>query len=222
MSPVQTVNTESASQSPPRRTRLRVFPALILALLLWPFSAWMAARLLIVSAPLERADAIVLLSGSSSLRERAMRVSQLYAEGKAPVIILTNDGHRGSWSNAEQRNPFYHEATIKELVRMGVPRERIEVLMQPVSSTYEEAMLLRGHLHNRPMTAILVVTSAYHSRRALWTFKRVFAGSNVMVGMQSAPAGWQTPSAWTWWLRPRGWQSVPGEYVKLLHYWLRY
>lgn len=217
------MNTESAHRSlASRRSKLRIFRTLVLTLLVWPFPAWMAARLLIVSAPVERADAIVLLSGSSSLRERALHVSQLYADGKAPLIILTNDGHRGSWSNAEQRNPFYYEATIRELVLLGVPKERIEVLLQPVASTYEEAMLLRGHFQKPPVTSILIVTSAYHSRRALWTFKRVFAGSNVLVGLESAPPGWQTPSAWTWWLRPRGWQSVLGEYAKLVHYWFRY
>jgi uncharacterized SAM-binding protein YcdF (DUF218 family) len=216
------MNTELAFHSPSSRRKLRIFSTLVLALLGWSISAWMAARLLNVSAPLQRADAIVLLSGSSTLRERALYVSQLYAAGKAPLIIVTNDGQRGSWSNAEQRNPSYYEVTIMELVRLGVPKERIEVLMQPVSSTYEEAMLLRGHLKERPVTSILIVTSAYHSRRALWTFNRVFAGSNVLIGLESAPAGWQTPSAWTWWLRPRGWRSVPGEYLKLIHYWLRY
>ena len=217
------MNTESTSQLlSARRTKLRIFTPLVLILLIWPFLAWMAARFLIISAPLERADAIVLLSGSSSLRERALRVAQLYAEGKAPLIILTNDGYRGSWSNAEERNPFYYEATIVELVSLGVPKERIEVLMQPVSSTYEEAMLLREHLRKKPLTSILIVTSAYHSRRALWTFNRVFAGSKVVVGLETAPVGWQTPSAWTWWLGLRGWKTVPGEYAKLIHYWLRY
>lgn len=217
------MNTESASQKlSSRRSKKRILLTLVLAILVWPFPAWLAARLLIVSAPLERADAIVLLSGSSSLKERALRVSQLYAEGKAPLIILTNDGHRGSWSNAEQRNPFYYEATIMELVRLGVPKEKIEVLMQTVSSTYEEAMLLRGHLQKKPVSSILIVTSAYHSRRALWTFNRVFAGSNVLVGLESAPPGRQTPPAWIWWLRAHGWQSVAGEYVKLINYWLRY
>ena len=217
------MNTESASQKlSSRRSKKRILLTLVLAILVWPFTAWLAARLLIVSAPLERADAIVLLSGSSSLKERALRVSQLYAEGKAPLIILTNDGHRGSWSSAEQRNPFYYEVTIRELVRLGVPKEKIEVLMQPVSSTYEEAILLRGHLQKKPVSSILIVTSSYHSRRALWTFNRVFAGSNVLVGLESAPSGWQTPPAWIWWLRAKGWQSVAGEYVKLINYWLRY
>jgi hypothetical protein len=44
----------------------RLLRTLVVILLLWPFVAWAAAKFLIVEAPIEHADAIVLLSGSSS------------------------------------------------------------------------------------------------------------------------------------------------------------
>ena len=204
------------------RRRSRFLTALALLLLLWPFLAWAAAKLLIVRAPLEHADAIVLLSGSSSYKERAARSAELFAAGRAPRIILTNDNQQGSWNNTLERNPFYYESTLAELTRLGVPRDRVDVLMQPVSGTRDEALLLREHVEKNGIRSVLVVTSAYHSRRALWTFRRVLGDGGTNIGLEVAGTGWQTPSPWTWWLQLRGWQTVPPEYFKLIYYRLRF
>ncbi len=211
------MNVQNKSRQ--KRRRLLTLAGLLLS---WPFVSWAAAKLLIVRAPLEHAEAIVLLSGSSTLRERALRTSELFREGRAPKIILTNDGFRGSWSNAEQRNPSYYEATVAELTRLGVPRDKIEILPTQVSSTYDEAVLLRQHAQGQNLSAILVVTSPYHSRRALWVFRRVFRDSGKQIGMEPASTGWQTPSPANWWLKRRGWQSVPIEYLKMVYYAIRY
>jgi len=42
----------------------------------------------------------------------------------------------------------------------------------------------------------MIVTSAYHSRRALWTFQRVFSDSGVKLGLDPVPTGQQTPGPW--------------------------
>src|ERR1044071_7109891 len=83
----------------------RVFVAFLLVASLW-LVAWLAARWLIVTAPLEDADAIVILSGSSTLKERAQHAAQLYAEQRSGKILLTTDYEQGGWSSAEQRNPY--------------------------------------------------------------------------------------------------------------------
>jgi uncharacterized SAM-binding protein YcdF (DUF218 family) len=98
----------------------------------------------------------------------------------------------------------------------------VDVLLEPVSNTHEEALLVRKHLESHQIRAVLVVTSAYHSRRSLWTYRRVFEDNGVKIGLEAAQIGWQTPSPWTWWIRLRGWQIVPGEYVKLIYYRFRF
>lgn len=199
--------------------RLRLVAVLLLA---WFPLAWVAARALVVEASLPRADALVVLSGSSNYVERARWAARLYKEGRAPLILLTDDGERGGWSNLEQRNPFFVERAAAELIQEGVPAYKIEVLPGVVSSTYEEAVGLRSVAASRNLSSILVVTSAYHSRRALWTLRRVFEGSNVEVGVDAPPAGNESPAALTWWARPRGWQMVAFEYPKMIYYRLRY
>ena len=65
-------------------------------------AAWLAARMLIVSAPLEKADVVVVLSGSSAFVERTQLAAQLYAAGHSRKVILTNDNLQGGWLSSEQ------------------------------------------------------------------------------------------------------------------------
>ena len=200
----------------------RVLRTGALLLAAWWLLAWVAARALIVRADLARADAIIVLGGSSTYVERAQLAAQLFRAGRAPKILLTNDNRQGGWSNAEWRNPLFVERAAAELRRAGVPADGIEVLPQPVSSTYEEARLLRAYAGTHGLKSLLVVTSAYHSRRALWVLRRVLAGSGVEVGIEPVAPGAQTPRPAVWWLRPGGWSAVAAEYPKLIYYRLCY
>lgn len=199
---------------------LRLLVGLLALTFVW-FLAWLSAQLLIVNAPLEQADAVVVLSGSKTLIERSNLAAQLFREGRTSKILLTNDNLRGGWSSAEQRNPFFYETALVELRRQGVPATAIEVLDTPVGGTREEAALLRDYSRTHPIHSILIVTSAYHSRRALRTFRQAFAGSGVIVGMRGVEPGWQTPRPEVWWLHTRGWEMVAGEYFKLAYYAFR-
>ncbi|MBA3356873.1 MAG: YdcF family protein [Pyrinomonadaceae bacterium] len=185
----------------------------------WCVFAWGAARLLIVHAELPRADVAVVLGGSSAYEERTRWAAQFWSAGRATEIIVTNDGQRGGWSNAEQRNPFFVERAVAELERAGVPRASVVVLSELVTGTHDEAILIRRYVEDRKLRSVLIVTSPYHSRRALWTMRKVFAGSGVKIGLVTPPPGQQTPAPTTWWLHVRGWSTVAGEYVKLVYYW---
>jgi len=191
-----------------------------LLLAIWSLLAWAGARWLVVEAPLPRADAIVVLSGSGTYVERAQKAAALFKEGRSPKIILTNDNQEGSWSSVEQRNPFYYERTTSELTHAGVPQSAIEVIPQAVYSTRDEAALLRSYSDTKGLHSLIVVTSAYHSRCALRTFRTAFATSSVAIGLEHPGTGLQTPQPATWWLHPRGWVMVPNEYLKIVYYWL--
>ena len=211
--------------APPARVRPRVASrrwrwAAVL-LVLWPFVAWGAARGLVERAEAERADALVVLSGSAAYAERVAEAARLYREGRAPLVLLTDDGVQGGWSQAEQRNPRFVELAVSELRRGGVPAESIEVLDARPTNTHDEADAVRAYAAGRGLRSLLVVTSIYHSRRALWTWRRVFRGSGVRLGLEPAE-GARTPGAWSWWLSAAGWRQVGGEYVKMIYYAVRY
>ena len=193
----------------------------IALVVLW-LVAWSAAKLLMVSAPLAHADVIMIMAGSAVFKERTQRAAELYKEGRASKIILTNDNQQSGWVSDEQRNIPYHELAARYLRRFGVPDEAIETLPEPVSGTYEESLLLRRYAEAKGLHSVLIVTSAYHSRRALWTLRHVFADTTIAIGLDAVPPGQQAPLPRTWWLHFRGWQMVPGEYVKMIYYRLAY
>jgi uncharacterized SAM-binding protein YcdF (DUF218 family) len=194
---------------------------ILLLSVLWVFLAWFAAARLIVATPLDHADAIVVLSGSATYAERAQKAAALYHGGISRKIILTNDNRQGGWSTTEQRNPYYYERTRAELLRAGVSAADITVLSDPVYSTYDEAVLLRGQSEKLGVQSMTVVTSAYHSRRARWIMESTFKGTQMKIGIDPVAPGSQTPTPATWWLHFRGWEDVPMEYLKMVEFWLK-
>ena len=192
----------------------------VIALVLgtWVFVAWVAGRFLIVNTPIHKADVIVVMSGSAVYKERTQRAAEYYRQNFADRVLLTNDNLRGEWSSSEQRNPFFYERARNNLLLLGVPLDHVDVIPEPVTGTYSEAEVLRDYAVAHGLRSLLVVTSAYHSRLALWTLHRVFAGTGIEIILQSVEAGEQTPSPLTWWLHFRGWRMLVGEYVKNVYY----
>ena len=203
-------------------SRRRIAKIFVSCILIWPLVAWAGAKLLITDAPLENADAIVVLGGSANYRERSREAATLRLEGRAPRVLITNDNMTGPWSNADQRNLFFYERSLKVVTNAGVPANSVEVLMQPVSSTQDEAELVRQYAKEHGLHSVLIVTSAYHSRRALWTFSQAFRDTGIRIGLISVKPGDQSPRPATWWLSIRGWRLVPTEYVKMLYYVIKY
>ena len=198
--------------------KTRILKIVLLLLAMWTIVAALAARALVVSAPLVSADAIVVLSGSSAYVERTQKAAQLYREGRAPLVLLTDDHQRGGWSSAEQRNPFFVERATDELIKAGVPQDRIRIVPGVAETTHDEALILKEYVVNGGFRSVLVVTSSYHSRRALRTVQQAFANTGTTVGLE--PATTSVPLLW--WLRPQGWRTVGVEFVKLVYYWFKY
>jgi uncharacterized SAM-binding protein YcdF (DUF218 family) len=193
-----------------------------LLFLTWCLIGSLLANFLIVEKPLTRADAIIVLSGSAAYRERTRKAAQLYKQGVAPKIYITDDGQFAGWSEAEQRNPPFYELEKRELISNGVDPDAITVMPGIVAGTDDEARAIADEVHNQPIHSLLIVTSAYHTRRALWTFEKALAGQRVEIGIVSPLPGQQTPTAYVWWIYPSGWSSVAAEYVKSVVYYFYY
>lgn len=199
--------------------------SLVLALLLiWIFLAPLLAESLIVEKPMTRADAILVLSGSSTYLERTQKAAEIYKAGTSPKIVLTDDGSQGGWDKQQRRNPFFAERARWELIKQGVPEDAIETLPGVVEGTHDEAILAEKLLRERNLGSVLLVTSPYHTRRTLSTFETLIHKNidTVEIGITSPPPGLQSPLPSYWWLSARGWRFVAGEYLKIVYYWLFY
>ncbi|HEV8588728.1 MAG TPA: YdcF family protein [Pyrinomonadaceae bacterium] len=214
------------SEQPRKRKSPRKWRIILIVVIgfaaLWPLLASLAAQFLIVKKDLAAADAIVVLSGSSTYLERTNRAAQLYREGRAPMVIVTDEKLMSSWSQTEERNPFFYELAVRELERQGVPSQNIRVVSDIGAGTFQECSRIRDFATAHRINRLLLVTSAYHTQRALWSMQRASAGSNLQIGIDGSPPGWLTPSPAKWWLSRWGWKVVAGEYVKLIYYRLRY
>ena len=211
----------SIKRKPVWRWRLLLITVLCLTLA-WPVAAWAAARLLIVKSEMPAADAIVVLSGSSTYIERTTWAAKLYREGRAPLVVLTNDGLISGWDRIDERNPYFYELAAKVLEQQGVPPDRIKLAPGLALGTYEESRLVRDHALTQKLRKLLIVTSAYHSRRALWSMRRACEGAGIEIGIDGPPPGWQTPAPSIWWWHRWGWKVVAGEYVKMIYYQMHY
>ncbi|MEP6925907.1 MAG: YdcF family protein, partial [Pyrinomonadaceae bacterium] len=162
---------------------------LFIFLVAWAGLAWILANNLIIEKPLSKADALLVLSGSAAYIERTHEAAIIFKQGIAPKIFLTNDGLQSGWDQNEQRNPYFVERARWELIQQGIPEEAIEILPTIVSGTNDEANLLAQLANNRKLNSLLLVTSAYHSRRTFWTFERAMLRKNLdlQIGVVSSP-----------------------------------
>jgi len=206
-----------------RKSRLRIAAfAVAMLLALWPVAAWGAARMLIVKRDLPEVDAIVVLSGSATYVERTDWAAKLFREKKAPLVIVTDERLMSGWSQADQRNLFFFELAVRELERQGVPSQDIQVVSDIGRGTFQECARVRDFAGRHGLRRLLLVTSAYHTRRALWSIENATPQTELQIGIDGPPPGWLTPAPVTWWTSRWGWKMVAGEYVKLVYYRLRY
>src|SRR5690349_11280464 len=127
---------------------------LAFAMGVWFVMAWVAGSYLIVNRAVPNAEVTVVLSGAATFSERTHYAAQIFRERRTKQIILTDDNLLSGWSAKEQRNPYYFERALSELVRSGVPRDKIEVLEPPVTDTFDEAVRLRAYCDARQLPSL--------------------------------------------------------------------
>jgi uncharacterized SAM-binding protein YcdF (DUF218 family) len=135
------------------------------------------ARLFRVDDPAP-ADAIVLLMGGWFTRP--LRAAELYRDGLAPTVLLS--------ATEPIPYPDLCESALnrKVLIHAGVPSDRIAILPRETTSTREEALQVRDYVSGRPIRRVIVVTTAFHTARARWIFRKVLRGTGVEVRTAAA------------------------------------
>ena len=151
-------------------------------------------ELLCVTSRLKPSDAIVVLGGEPVIR--AEHAARLATNGMAPLIIVSGNGDC--------------ESNRRVIIRHGVPTNRIE--LECVSrTTQENALLTVKLLRERKCQRVILVTSWFHSRRALSSFRK-YAPDIEFI---SAPVERTKP-----WRYERGY--VMSEYLKTIGYAFRF
>ena len=166
---------------------------------------------LVVRAPLETPDAILVLG--SHEWERLPEAADAARRAPHALVFLTLPRSPNLYNCHDcERRPA-------RLVAAGVSRQRIVELPEKVSNTRDEAAAARGECQRRGVRSLLIVTSPYHTRRALATFRRAFDGSGIAVGVLPSGASPARPARW--WLAAYDRAYVRYEWAAIIYYRLR-
>jgi uncharacterized SAM-binding protein YcdF (DUF218 family) len=156
---------------------------------LTPFLLNEAAEGLIREDRLVKADAIVAMGGDNRCN-RERRAAELYHQGWADNVVVS--GVSFAWG--------FHtgEAARRFVMGLGVPGERISMISETLN-TRAEARELEALMRERGWNSAIIVTSAFHSRRATYTVEKASPGRSFY----SSPVPTGSPE-WTprdWWAR---------------------
>jgi uncharacterized SAM-binding protein YcdF (DUF218 family) len=168
---------------------------------------------LVVEQAITRPDAIVSLA--SHEWERLPEVARLARQYPDSRVVLTLPPVVSEFNCHD----CSHRAA--RLGRMGIEADRIDMLPIRAPGTHGEALATLSFARQARIRKLLVVTSPYHTRRSLATFRRVFAGSHIELGIRPATStSAADPSRW--WRTPYDRWYVRYEWLATVYYAVRY
>jgi uncharacterized SAM-binding protein YcdF (DUF218 family) len=180
--------------------KLRTVLIVLIALALFLFST--SGHFLIINRP-QHADTIVVLAGETD-RRPALGL-QLLQQGYAPRMVLDVPA-----------NAKIYDETMLQISQQYVRElpQAQSVIICPIYglSTKAESQDVSQCLRTLGVHSILVVTSDYHTRRALSTFRHELPGMQISVAAASDPQQFGGP----WW-KHRQWAKLNfDEWLRLV------
>jgi len=132
----------------------------------------------ILDEKLEKADAIVVMSGDDENGSRVERAVELYKKDYGKFIILS--GNKIAW------NTYSNEIMLKQALALKVPEESILRVTSNAHSTVEEVPGIVAFLKNKGLRKVIIVTSDYHTRRTAFTFRHLSNSGDINIIMTGA------------------------------------
>ena len=184
----------------------------ILALPLYLFHGFIldkAAKYLYCKDELKPADVIVVIPDSETGYSVEYGV-KLFKEGWARKDRMILSGGNITWK--------YTWASLmqEQALSLGVPRNAI-LLEEKSTSTKENAIFTKDIIKRHGYTSLILVTSAYHSKRANKIFKKIMGNEIKVLSAPSEESGFRFED---WWKRERDRKAVLIEFFKFCWFWI--
>lgn len=174
-----------------------------------------AGSWLVREDPLRNCSAIVVLSGG--MPERALQAAEIYHEGYAPEIWITQPIEPGQTMSALGVAFEGEEVNNRRvLVHQGVPEKAIRILSPGIVNTADEMKVIADSLKHSPGTTAIVVTSKAHTRRVRALWKHLEAGQEQII-VRAAKA--DSFDAAHWWRSTHDALDVVREVLGLFNVW---
>lgn len=146
---------------------------------------------------------LILVLGGEFYGPRVLKGAELGKFGYAPLVMISGPPYQGRPEG---------EWAIDFLERRGYPRSLFCSFGHTATSTVDEAIAVARELRRRKVRRVLLVTSAYHSRRADVVL-RLFT-SGIQLTSVPAPDSHYIPERW--WDDPGSREIFFAEWCKLL------
>ena len=154
-------------------------------------------------APCQPADAIVAVSGGDTAA-RTGEAIRLYQNGWASKLIF-------SGAAQDKSGPSNAVAMRHEAQAAGVPFKDI-LIEEYGATTKQNAENTQTIFEKNDIKSVILVTSAYHQRRAGLEFSTRSGGVKVRNHPVSHDDQWSA----FWWATPIGWFLAVSEFVKII------
>jgi uncharacterized SAM-binding protein YcdF (DUF218 family) len=205
---------DSPSRSPKRRSIWPIATGITLTLVASGLVLFVAVgRWLVVENPLEKAQAIVVLSGGLPIR--AIEAARLYHQGYAPQIWLTRPEEPDA-SLAPMGIPNSGEdyLNLRVLAHENIPPSAIRVLEPAINNTADEIRAAAAELAREDAKVVIIVTTKAHTRRVrrLWS---QLAPANARAIIRATPDDSFDPAHW--WRTTQNALDVVREVLGLLN-----
>jgi uncharacterized SAM-binding protein YcdF (DUF218 family) len=210
------VENKSATIPPKhRRTRWIVFGLLGIVLLSAVICLLGIGRWLVAEDPLQKAQAIAVLSGRMPMR--AMEAAKLYREGFAPTVWLTHSTEPGAMLKTMGVSYVGEDIyNVQVLMHEGVPADAIRLLEPPIINTADELSAVSEALEAGKGTSVIIVTTKVHTRRVriLWNRLAASRGQAVIRAASDDPFDPRR-----WWRTTGDALDVVREFLGILNAW---
>ena len=172
-------------------------------------------RWLVVEDPLDKGQAIVVLSGRMPMR--AKEAARLYNALYAPQVWLTRANEPAA-SLQEMHIAYIGEEFFNSRVLMheGVPSKAIRVLERPIDNTADEIRTVADALSREKGSTVIIVTTKAHTRRVRTLWKELSGGRGRAI-VRAAPGDPFAPDHW--WRVTSDVLDVMREVLGLLNAW---
>lgn len=162
----------------------------------------------------QKCDAVVVLAGlAKEDKQRIEEGSALIRQGKGSYLILPLRHSAIDWPWAVQ---YYglHEALPEDKVLIGRSTATDEPLIDRFGGTYVEALKTVRIMRDLDLTSAIIVSSAYHMRRAQIAFERFRQPGRLEFYYHPVDSERRTKQPW--WTDAEYVAKVLQEYKKLL------
>lgn len=187
-----------------------------LAILIWGLSVYLAPNGMKACGETpdsaifdcQKTDAVVAISGGDTTARTAEAIT-LYKNGWGDKLIFAG-------AAADKTGPSNAEAMRRQAIAAGVSESSI-ILDETSETTKQNAANTHDLFTSNGIHSVILVTSAYHQRRAGLEFGER-AGTNVRIVNHPVTEDNQW-SPW-WWTTPGGWWLALSEFFKIIVFYL--